>query len=251
VGEAQALRIGLKNALDAVLAVLVAPECAACGTLLDEPTSGPVCKPCWRSILPLTPPLCDACGDPLPTWRTISLPMAQCPRCRRTPRRIARTRAVGAYDGALRAVVHALKYDGRRSLARPLAALMCERGGDVLAGADVVVPVPLHPSRRRGRGFNQAADLARYLPLPAVSALRRVRPTAAQASLPASRRHRNVRDAFAPARSASYLAGLTIVLVDDVSTTGATLEACARALDGQRIQEIRALTAARVVAARR
>lgn len=251
MGEAQALRAGLKSAVDALLSVLVAAGCAACGALLDEPTSGPVCAACWRSILPLTPPLCDACGDPLPSWRSISVPLARCARCRRRPRRISRTRAIGAYDGALRGIVHALKYDGRRSLARPLATLMGERGADALAGADVVIPVPLHASRRRERGFNQAADLARYLPLPAVAALRRVRSTAVQASLPASRRHRNVRDAFAPTRHAFRLSGLIAVLVDDVSTTGATLEACARALDGMGIREVRALTAARVVAAPR
>jgi ComF family protein len=164
-------------------------------------------------------------------------------------RHISRTRAIGSYDGALRAIVHALKYDGRRSLARPLAILMRERGEAVLSDADAVVPVPLHPSRRRERGFNQAADLARYLPLPTVFALRRIRSTAAQASLPAGRRHSNVRGAFEATRHAGRLHGRTVVLVDDVSTTGATLEACARALGERGIREVRALTAARVVSA--
>jgi ComF family protein len=234
-----------------VLAVLFAPACAACEAPLDAPTRGPVCARCWGSILPLTPPFCDACGDPLPTWRAISATLARCPRCRRTARRIARARAVGAYDGALRAIVHALKYDGRRSLARPLAALMRARGADVLDGAHAVVPVPLHPSRRRERGFNQAADLARHLRLPLVHALRRARATAAQASLPAGQRHGNVRGAFRATRHAPALAGLVVVLVDDVSTTGATLEACARALTEGGVREVRALTAARVVSAPR
>ena len=105
------------------------------------------------------------------------------------------------YDGALRAIVHALKYDGRRSLARPLGGLMRERGAELLAGADCAVPVPLHRSRRRRRGFNQADDLARHLGLPVVPALRRVRATPPQAELPAARRHGNVRGAFAPARA--------------------------------------------------
>jgi ComF family protein len=160
---------------------------------------------------------------------------------------VSRTRAIGAYDGALRAIVHALKYDGRRSLAATLAALMRERGAEILAGADALVPVPLHPARRRERGFNQAADLARHLPLPTVNALRRTRRTAAQASLPAARRHGNVRGAFAATPLAASVAGLTVVLVDDVSTTGATLEACARALKEEGVVEVRALTAARVV----
>jgi ComF family protein len=232
---------------DAVLTVVLSPSCAACDEPLDRPTQGPVCASCWRSILPLTPPLCDRCGDPLPTWRAISIPLARCPRCRRARRLVDRARAIGAYDGALRAIVHALKYDGRRSLARPLGDLMRLRGADMLDGAACAIPVPLHPSRRRQRGFNQAADLARHLGVPAVPALRRVRATLTQTGLPAARRHRNVRDAFAVTRAASPLSGATVVLVDDVSTTGATLEACARVLKMAGVVEVRALTAARVV----
>ena len=74
---------------------------AACARPLDHPTRGPVCASCWISILPLTPPLCDACGDPLPTWRTVSGASARCPRCRRGRPHLDRCRAVGAYDGAL------------------------------------------------------------------------------------------------------------------------------------------------------
>lgn len=251
MGEAQAVRAGVTAALDAVLSVLFAPACAACDRPLDSPSRGPVCEHCWRSILPLTPPLCDACGDPLATWRTIDGVDRRCPRCRRQMRLIAMTRAVGSYDGALRAIVQAFKSDGRRSLAAELGRLMRTRGADVLAGAEVAVPVPLHRSRRRERGFDQAADLARHVGLPVVHALRRLRPTAVQASLPAARRHANVRDAFALERSRVSLDGRIVVLIDDVSTTGATLEACARALGEAGIREVRALTAARVVSAPR
>jgi ComF family protein len=241
----------LRIVADAVVSVLVAPSCAACGALLEHPTLGPVCESCWRSILPLTPPLCDRCGDPLPAWRVVSLPLARCARCRRGGHAVDRGRAIGAYDGALRAVVHAFKYEGRRSLARPLAALMRARGAEMLDGADCVVPVPLHRSRRRQRGFNQAADLARHLELPVRQLLRRQRPTATQTSLPAARRHRNVRDAFGLSVGREGLDGLVVVLVDDVSTTGATLEACARVLKTSGVREVRALTAARVVTLRR
>jgi ComF family protein len=172
-------------------------------------------------------------------------------RCRRARRDVDRARAVGVYEGSLRDIIAAFKYDACRSLARPLAALMRECGEEMLAGADAVVPVPLHASRRRSRGFNQAADLGRYLGLPTVSALRRTRATVPQAGLPAARRHSNVRDAFAVTRRAAWLRDRTIVLVDDVSTTGATLEACARALKGAGVREVRALTAARAVSPRR
>lgn len=238
-----------RRAADALLTILVAPACAACDALLDQPTRGPVCPACWRAIPPLTPPLCEQCGDPLPSWRLISAPLARCARCRRARRGVDRARAGGAYDGALRAIIHALKYDGRRSLAQPLAALMCARAGDLLDGSACAVPVPLHPSRRRHRGFNQADDLARHLGLPVCRALRRVRPTPTQTGLPAARRHRNVRDAFAPTASAPALAGTAVLLVDDVSTTGATLDACASVLKAAGVREVRALTAARVTAA--
>jgi ComF family protein len=241
----------LRTAVDAVLSVVLAPSCAACDQLLDRPTRGPVCDGCWASIRPLTPPLCDRCGDPLPTWRSISIPLALCPRCRRGRRLVDRARAIGSYDGALRAIVHAMKYEGRRSLARPLGALMRHRGGDVLHGAGCVVPVPLHASRRRERGFNQAADLAGQLGLPVVAALGRVRATPTQTGLPAAQRHRNMREAFGLTRAGVPLAGVTVLLVDDVSTTGATLEACARVLKEAGAAEVRALTAARVVSAPR
>jgi ComF family protein len=247
VGKAQALRSGLIASLDGLLAVIFAPGCAACGELLDAPTRGPVCNRCWQSILPLTPPLCEACGDPLPSWRIISLPLSACPRCRRSIRYVDRARAIGEYDGALRSVIHAFKYEGRRSLARPLADLMRQRGASVLAEAEVVVPVPLHRSRLRERGFNQAADLARHLGRSTVSALRRVRATATQTSLPAAQRHRNVRLAFAPTRRIDRVRGRRVLLIDDVSTTGATLEACARVLKDAGADRVLALTAARVV----
>ena len=123
---------------------------------------------------------------------------------------------------------------------------MRERFHDILDGADILVPVPLHRRRRRARGFNQAADLAQHLELPVVSVLSRRRATPSQTDLPAARRHANVRQAFALTRTAD-VRGLCIVLVDDVSTTGATLEACARVLVDAGAREVRAVTAARVV----
>jgi len=163
---------------------------------------------------------------------------------------VDRARAAGAYEGALRSIVHAFKYEGRRSIAPALGTMMRERCGDVLDGAQAAVPVPLHPSRQRARGFNQADDLARHLGLAVVPALRRIRATATQADLPASQRHRNVRGAFAPTKHAeTFIAsgGAIVVVVDDVSTTGATLESCARVLKACGVIEVRALTAARVV----
>ena len=237
---------------DALLSVLLAPSCAACNSPLASPTTGPVCEACWSTVRAITPPVCDACGDPLPAWRPVSRERGLCPRCRRTRRAIDRGRSIGAYDGTLREIVHALKYGRRRSLAPRLAELMRERGADLLRDADCVVPVPLHPRRQRSRGFNQARELARHLELPLIDALARIHHTRPQVELPAGQRHANVRHAFALSeRSFSLsLVNACVVLVDDVSTTGATLEACARVLKGAGVREVRALTAARVVARR-
>jgi ComF family protein len=235
----------VQTIIDGLLTVTLAPCCAACGEPLGDPATSVVCEACWRSIRPLTPPLCDICGDPLASWRRVE-PGARCPRCRAGRSPIARSRAVGHYEGALREILHAFKFDGRRSIAAPLAALMRLHGRTVLEGADAVVPVPLHWRRHWRRGFNQSAALARGLELPVVHALRRRRHTRTQADLPAWQRHANVRKAFR-VRRGTRLTGACVVLVDDVSTTGATLEACATALVGAGARQVRALTAARVV----
>ena len=242
-----------RSGLDSLLAVLLAPSCLVCQTLLDRPTNGPVCLACWDAVPRLTPPLCARCGDPLPPWRVISQQHERCPRCRRSPSAVDRGRAVGPYEGTLRRIVHLFKYDRCYTLAAPLGALMRAHGADLLADADCVVPVPLHPRRRRARGFNQAAALAAQLGPPVVDALRRTVATRPQTSLPAARRHGNVRGVFAPSRAAHRWMGwhpvgdARVVLVDDVSTTGSTLDACARELRRCGAREVRALTLARVV----
>lgn len=198
--------------------------------------------------------MCDAC------WTAVRAAAFSTGGLQRLDTALSLGAAVGAYDGRLRDVIHALKYDRRRTIGPRLGALMREAGRPVLADADAVVPVPLHRRRERQRGFNQADLLARALGLPVHRVLRRVAFTTPQVDLPASERRRNVHDAFALARPswlpvpASRLPsplGLILVLVDDVSTTGATLEACARVLKGAGAQEVRALTAARVATARR
>ena len=127
---------------------------------------------------------------------------------------------------------------------------MRDAGTPMLACCDAAVAVPLHARRRRERGFNQAADLARELGLPVVVALARTRHTDTQTALPAQERHANVAEAFRATRHARALAGASVVLVDDVRTTGATLEACAVVLKEAGVREVFALTAARVATPR-
>jgi len=244
--------VSLSRLGDGLLAVLLAPACAACHVPLSQPSRGPVCRSCWDAIRRFAPPLCARCGDPLASWRpTIGDAKGGglCATCWGRPSPLTRSRAIGLYDGALRAIVHAFKYEGCRSLARELGLRLRDSAADVLAGADLVVPVPLHRSRRRTRGFNQARDLAGALGVSVVDALRRTRATPSQTDLPAGARHDNVRHAFALRRGPwrRRIEGRRIVLVDDVSTTAATLEACAAVLRAAGAADVSAVTAARVV----
>jgi len=224
-----------------LLSSLFEPPCAACKSVLSRPLDGAVCETCWAGVR-VAPALHERfCGD----------------------HAVDCAAAIGDYEGSLRDIIHALKYEGRRSIAPPLGALMRSAGADLLRGADVVVPVPLHPRRERSRGFNQADDLARALGVPVRPLLRRNRYTTSQIELPKDERHRNVRDAFALGGSSAFAPSASadkkdpplhlqvVVLVDDVSTTGATLEACASVLKAAGAKEVRALTAARVASARR
>ena len=186
--------------------------------------------------------------------RSVARPGERCGNCHADERAVSRARAIGTYDGTLREIIHALKYGARLSLAKPLAALMRSRGAELLSGADCVVPVPLHWRRQYSRGFNQARELSRYAGLPVVDALVRTRHTRAQVELAADQRRANVSGAFRVRRwwlRERTLAAMKIVLIDDVSTTGATLEACALALKEAGAAEVYALTAARVVTTRR
>jgi ComF family protein len=213
--------------VDALIAVVLAPRCAACTTPLEFPTRGPVCDACWAEVACLPPP----------------------PRHHESGA-LDGSRAAGRYEGALRHIIHAFKYEGRRSLAIKLGAMMRQSGSDLLSDADCVVPVPLHPWRRVTRGFNQAADLAAHLERPIGHAVWRTRATVPQTGLTAAGRRRNVHNAFSLSPLLSrraqqaMLVDRVVVLVDDVRTTGATLEACASVLKNAGVREVRALTAA-------
>jgi ComF family protein len=193
--------------------------------------NGAVCEDCWAQLR-LAPLLLDRL---------------------RSDQGVDWSGAVDRYEGRMKEIIHALKYERRRSVAPPLGELMRATGARLLKDADVVVPVPLHPRREYQRGFNQAEDLARQLGLPVVRLLKRIVFTQSQIELPKEERHRNVKDAFALTQvpGSRFRVPGVVVLVDDVATTGATLDACACVLKSAGVKEVRALTAARVVNERR
>ncbi len=256
----------MRDWADAIVALLLAPTCGACHQPLARPTRGCVCEACWEGVGAPATPLCLRCGDDWVDGLTVPHAdrpshsgdirerrddrLVSCAHCVTVPASIERARAIGPYAGTLRDILHALKYDGRRSLGIPLGHRMRLAGADLLGLSDCVVPVPLHPRRRRERGFNQAADLSHHLGLPVVHALRRQKSTPTQTMLHAKERHDNMREAFALTRQGDGLRGASVLLVDDVRTTGATLDACALALKGAGVRVVFALTAARVESSR-
>ncbi len=218
------------------LDLLYPRRCVGCGR------SGALyCVPCRASLSPISPPICPICGQP---GRQPGL----CRACRAQPLQIDGIRSVAVYEGTLRDAIHAFKYLYVRGLAEALGGLLVDFWRANPLPVDAVVPVPLHRRRVRERGYNQSTLLAvvlgREVGLPVlVDALRRDRYTISQVRLGWQERRSNVADAFSCVDQ--RVAGRSILLVDDVCTTGSTLEACSIALRLGGARSVRALTLAR------
>jgi len=233
--------------VDPVLAVVFPSRCPECQSFVEHPTRGPLCGDCWAALPRHRGELCP-CGVPL-----AGASSAVCGRCRRGLSLFRSGFSLGPYEGGLRAVIHELKFHGRRRVADRLAERMAASpaAAAVLTSGAVLVPVPLHPRRRRQRGFNQSELLARALarrcPLVTVAAdaVVRRKETPPQTGLSAAARRSNVAGAFA-VRRRCRVDGRVVVVVDDVVTTGATARACAAALREAGAAEVRLLSAARV-----
>ena len=227
----------LKQAGEILLDFLFPPHCAGCGR-----EGRFICQSCLESLPRIEPPYCERCGTPLAS-------VGPCPGCDRSPLSIDGIRSLFLFEGAARQAVHSLKYRNIKALAHPLGQLLAQYLNHHALPAQVLVPVPLHRQRLRQRGYNQAAllaqELGRQTGLPMQEgALLRLRNAPAQAKAnAAAERVDNVRGAFRC--SSPVLQGKQALLIDDVCTTGATLNACAVALKEAGAASVWGLTVAR------
>ena len=210
---------------------------------------GAICAPCYRGLSFVGAPFCRVCGVPFP----YALAEGEiCPACAAAPPPFGRARAALRYDEGAKRLILPFKYADRTEIAAVLAPHMARAGRELLADADLLVPVPLHPRRLRARRYNQAALLAGALSRLSgrpvlVDALRRTVATPPLGELGAEAREMALRDAFLVARSRqAAVAGRHVLLVDDVMTSGATAGACATALLAGGAAGVDVLAAARV-----
>ncbi len=213
--------------------------CVGCGRYGDF-----FCPFCRQSLVAIAPPLCPRCGRPQSSGQL-------CPDCANWAAQIDGIRSPFRFEGVIRQAIHQLKYQNLRALVEPLAHLLRDYLIDSPIPADVLVPVPLHPKRLRERGYNQSGLLAHRLSkltgLPVVDGcLVRQRYTLPQArTTTAQERHRNIADAFACRDR--RLEGRRVLLIDDVATSGATLDACATALKNSGAAAVWGLAIAREI----
>jgi ComF family protein len=220
----------------------------------------PVCDACLQAVQPIAGLVCGICGERLASPHTVSEGMARCGACQRQEPRFAKAVAYGSYEGGLRELIHLLKYEQVRPAAGVLGRMLGEAVARVAPLLDqalpLVIPVPLHAAKLRQRGFNQSELIARAaLKSPALtmvswplhtSVLERSRPTESQTGLTRHQRRENIRGAFR-VRDVEIVAGRTILLVDDVFTTGTTVSECARVLRKAGVTQVWVATVARVL----
>ena len=241
--------MALRQALTFGLNLILPPCCTICRMRLSAPG---LCGSCWAGLEPITDPLCQACGWPL----AHAMPTDLCGRCHAEPPVVTPLRAVYRYNDMARRLVVPFKHSDRLDMLPVLQRMMAARFAELIQNDPLVIPVPLHRWRFFTRRYNQSAELARRLcqtqnraDLYQPDLLIRKRHTPSMGHMRRADRRANVKGAFTiRPEHGPVAAGRDILLIDDVMTTGATLESCARSLRTQTdCQAIGALVVARVI----
>ncbi len=236
--------------LRVLLDTVFPPLCHVCKAFIPDAGKLHLCGACREKIVPLASPMCTVCGTPFHTEDGMD---HVCGACALNPKPFDSARAAACFSGPLQELIHGFKYGKKSRLALPLGILTAEGLAPYLSAsaAELIVPVPLHPRRLRSRGFNQALLIARFLsnnlgvPL-SLNNLRRIRWTEPQINLSGDDRVKNVRGAFS-VKDPVRIAGKSVLLVDDVYTTGSTVAECAKALKLNGASRVHVATVARAV----
>ncbi len=234
-----------------VLDFIFPSSCSYCRAPIGDSEIPYFCPSCWADFAPIAGPVCPTCGRPFDSPESLQhSPGHLCLACRQSPPQFDQALAVGQFEGPLREAIHQFKYRPCRSLGKPLGDWMAERVR-LLSSIDMVMPVPLHAKRLRQRGFNQALLLAHRMserhavPL-FCDNLIRMRSTRPQVELTGDERIKNVKGAFT-LRYPGKVTGKSVVLIDDVFTTGATMNECAHVLKQAGAMQVTAFTLARAI----
>jgi competence protein ComFC len=239
-----------RKMLDGLWNLMYPETCFLCSAPVARQRDCGICDPCWQKVIALKilPPRCASCGLPFYSFEERSEHL--CGDCIQNMPPYAGARAYGHYSAELSRVVQELKFSGRQNLIGLLAPLLADAFSDTWSRDefDLIVPVPLHPKRKRDRGFNQAellaVSLGRLIAIPCRKALRRIRATLPQVGLTHSQRLENVHKAFR-CSAPQHISKRRILLIDDVMTTGATVECAAQALMDAGALRVSVLTVAR------
>lgn len=234
----------LKKLARPVITFALPPVCGLCRRVVSEEVS--LCPACWHKLHFIAPPFCGCCGTPLLSKAAHG---SLCASCLTTPPLYSVARAAVDYDAPCRVLIGRFKYGDQMHLAKTFVQWMQRIGPEAIEGANLVVPVPLYRWRLFRRKYNQAALLAEEVAKQnnlamSYTALTRIRSTSPQVGKKRAERLKNVRGAFV---ASSEVEGKTVLLIDDVYTTGATLDSCTQALLERGAQEVRVLSIARVI----
>ena len=229
---------------DGLLSIFYPTECAGCGRYIKEFKYIYICPECYGSMRSLPANVCPACAKPLQSEHT-----SGCRECRERKNQFSYVKPAGVYEGALKEMIHYMKFNDKKGAAKLLASFMLERiGREIFAGADMLVPAPLSKSSYEERGYNQTESVAGFLSkatgIPVVNAVLKVKDTLPQNKLDRKERMKNLKGAF---EVSADVMGKTVIIVDDVFTTGATVNEMAKILIKAGAVEVRGITAARSV----
>jgi ComF family protein len=240
----------VRKIIDGLLNLAYPETCFLCSVPVARQQDCGICDNCWQKAIALKilPPRCSSCGLPFYSFEEDSEHL--CSDCIKKMPPYAGARSFSHYSAEMSLVIQELKFRGRRNLAGLLAPLLAEAFSDSWSRDefDLIVPIPLHPKRKRDRGYNQAellaVSLARLVAIPYCKALRRIRSTLPQIGLTVAQRSENVRAAFY-CPIPQHISKRRVLLIDDVMTTGATVESAAQALADAGAWRVSILTVAR------